>query len=311
MKSDTVYYFSSVPRIINTGTKNPIVVALSPAFADNMEVLSADKLTADDLMLILEGKTLGNTEENLGLKKATSTAFSITSSITSGYGATIGNGDLIGMKSYTYSFLFTAKPEELVKILDKILLVVNTNKIALLAHGITPAIITKITGLRTLYGSQKFTTKDAIDLHKNTLIQLETLMVKMKKDITTKMDKNAEFFRFDNMEYYLTYKSARKVAHRHTHNKAPIAPDAITGNLELVMTNKLTGEPIQNVEFSVLSMNFVAMSDVNGEISKEQMLPGEYIGVLSCTGFASINFSFIIKKGEITDLGFMMETEAI
>ena len=215
------------------------------------------------------------------------------------------------MKSYTYSFLFTAKPEELVKILDKILLVVNTNKIALLAHGITPAIITKITGLRTLYGSQKFTTKDAIDLHKNTLIQLETLMVKMKKDITTKMDKNAEFFRFDNMEYYLTYKSARKVAHRHTHNKAPIAPDAITGNLELVMTNKLTGEPIQNVEFSVLSMNFVAMSDVNGEISKEQMLPGEYIGVLSCTGFASINFSFIIKKGEITDLGFMMETEAI
>ena len=169
MKSDTVYYFSSVTRIINTGTKNPIVVALSPAFADNMEVLSADKLTADDLMLILEGKTLGNTEENLGLKKATSTAFSITSSITSGYGATIGNGDLIGMKSYTYSFLFTAKPEELVKILDKILLVVNTNKIALLAHGITPAIITKITGLRTLYGSQKFTIKDAIDLHKNTL----------------------------------------------------------------------------------------------------------------------------------------------
>ncbi|MEI6821201.1 MAG: hypothetical protein WCL51_04665, partial [Bacteroidota bacterium] len=71
------------------------------------------------------------------------------------------------------------------------------------------------------------------------------------------------------------------------------------------------GEPIQNVEFSVLSMNFVAMSDVSGEISKEQMLPGEYIGVLSCTGFATINFSFIIKKGEITDLGFMMETEAI
>ena len=136
-------------------------------------------------------------------------------------------------------------------------------------------------------------------------------MVKMKKYTTTQLDKNAEFFRLDNMEYYLTYKSARKVAHRHTHNKAPIAPDAITGNLELVMTNKLTGEPIQNVEFSVLSMNFVAMSDVNGEISKEQMLPGEYIGVLSCTGFASINFSFIIKKGEITDLGFMMETEAI
>ena len=311
MEAPTVYFFSSIARILTTGIKNPITVALSPAFSDNLVTLTSDKLTADELMVILEGKTLGNTAENLTLKKDTCTIFGIVSSLASAYGATIGDGDLTGMKIHTYNELFATKPEELVKILDKILKVVDDNKTPLLAHGVSPAIVLKMKGYRDSYSEKKFTTKDAIDLHKNTKIQLETLMVKMKKDITTKMDKNAEFFRLDNMEYFLTYKSARKVAHRHTHNKTPIAPDAITGNLELVMTNKLTGEPIQNVEFSVLSMNFVAMSDVSGEISKEQMLPGEYIGVLSCTGFASINFTFIIKKGEITDLGFMMETEAI
>ncbi|MEI6823402.1 MAG: hypothetical protein WCL51_15840 [Bacteroidota bacterium] len=311
MDSSTVYYFSSVTRIITTGTKNPIVIALSPAFSTNLATLAADKSRADELMLILEGKTLGNTAENLILKKDTSTIFSIVCSLVSGYGASIKDGDLIGMGSYSYSTLFKTKPEELVKSLDAILKVVNTNKTALLAHGISPALILKITGFKDDYSEHKFTTKDAIDLHKNTKTQLELLMVKMKKDTTTQLDKNAEFFRLDNMEYYLTYKSARKVAHRHTHNKTPISPDATTGNLELIITNKTTGEDIQNVEFSILSINYIAMSDVNGEILKELLVPGEYTGTLSCPGFAKIDFTFTIKKGETTDLGFMMEMEAI
>ncbi|MEI6822554.1 MAG: hypothetical protein WCL51_11530 [Bacteroidota bacterium] len=311
MDSKIVYYFSSVTRILTTGTKNPLVIALSPAFAANLATLAADKLTADELMLILEGKTLGNTAENLILKKDTSTIFSIVSSLASGYGASIKNGDLTGMESYTYSNLFKTKPEELVNSLDAILLVINTNKNALLAHGISPALILKLTGFRDDYSAHKFTTKDAIDLHKNTKTQLETLMVKMKKDTTTQLDKNAEFFRLDNMDYYLTYKSARKVSHRHMHIKTPIPPGATTGNLELIITNKATGEDIHNVEFSILSINYIAMSDVNGEILKEQLLPGEYTGTLSCLGFAKIDFTFTIKKGETTDLGFMMEMEAI
>ena len=311
MEAPTVYFFSSVSRILTSGIKNPLVVSLSSAFSDNLITLTADKLTADELMVILEGKTLGNTAENLTLKKDTCTIFSIVSSLASAYGATIGDGDLTGMKIHTYNELFESKPEELVKILDKILKVIDDNKTPLLAHGVSPALILKMKGYRDSYSDKKFTTKDAIDLHKNTKIQLETLMVKIKKDITTKMDRNAEFFRLDNMEYYLTYKSARKVAHRHTHNKTPIPPDAITGNLELVITNKATGEDLENVEFSVLTINYIAMSDVNGEILKELLLPGEYVGTLSCPGFAKIDFSFTIKKGETTELGFMMEKETI
>ena len=109
------------------------------------------------------------------------------------------------------------------------------------------------------------------------------------------------------MEYYLAYKSARKVAHHHIHDKTPIPPDATTGNLALTIMNKATGLPIENVDFSVLSINYIAVSDVNGEIAKDLLLPGDYTGTLSCAGFAPIDFTFNIKKGEYTELGFMME----
>ena len=175
MEAPTVYFFSSVSRILTSGIKNPLVVSLSSAFSDNLITLTADKLTADELMVILEGKTMGNTAENLTLKKDTCTIFSIVSSLASAHGATIGDGDLTGMKIHTYNELFESKPEELVKILDKILKVVDDNKTPLLAHGVSPAIVLKMKGYRDSYSEKKFTTKDAIDLHKNTKIQLKKL----------------------------------------------------------------------------------------------------------------------------------------
>ena len=306
MEAALVYFFSMVAILLGTKAKYPTIVGVNPAFDSNMDELETDKTTADGLMVDLQSKTLAGTEENLELKKELSLEFADIAQVMSASGATDGIAELKGMESYTFSVLFTTMPEELVKSLDKILGVIDDNKIALLNHGITVLIIARIKALRDSYAANKFITKEAIKEHKKKHAQLETLKAKIQNDLTTKMDKNARIFRFNNMDYYLTYVEARKVTTRHTHKKTPIPIEATTGNLELILSNKNTGERIVKCKLEVPSINFSTYTDVNGEILKELMLPGNYTGTITCEGYESIDFSFSIVKGIVTDLGFML-----
>ncbi len=310
MEATTVYFMSSVTRILISGVTFTLTVAKSVAFSDNMTSLGAKKLTADGYIMLLEDKTSGITTENLSLKRGLSIGFSIAGSLISAHGASIGDGELTAMDRYTFSELYRTKPDQVTASMASILAVIEANKVALAAHGITAPIILKLKAYNTAYSGKKENTKIAIDVHKDTKKLLDALIVDMKKDITTQMDKNAEFFRFDDMEYYLTYTSARKIAHHHMHDKTPVTPDATTGNLALTAMNKATGELMSEVEFAVLSINYIAKTDINGEIAKDKLLPGEYTGTLSCPGFATINFTFNINIGEFTELGFMMEAVA-
>ena len=64
--------------------------------------------------------------------------------------------------------------------------------------------------------------------------------------------------------------------------------------------------PKPGVQLEVLSINYVILTDENGEIANELMVPGTYVGKLTCDGCVDIDFTFKITKAQICELGFMM-----
>ena len=120
------------------------------------------------------------------------------------------------------------------------------------------------------------------------------------------MDTLANFFKIGQKGFYKLYKSARKITHRHMHDKIPVPPDPTSCALELTIINNSTGNPMPNVNFTVMSIDFTINTDENGEILKLGLAAGEYSGKLTCEGFVPIEFTFTTKLGETTDLGFIM-----
>ncbi len=307
MEATTLNFLGAGTRIIQLCGANVLIVDSNEAFKDGLTAFTAKKVIADALGLKLEWKTSGITIENTKLKKEISFKYSITCSAISALGDKTGDGKLSSMKIYTETALFETPKEQFKIAMSNILDVVDTNKTPLLKYKITPAFILELKALQTSYDADAFAPKNAIDAHKVTKGLLDTEVVEMKVILISEMDKPGEMFRLDDVEFYNLYRAARKVPHHHIHDKSPITPTATTGVIALTTLDKETGLPLSGVEFTILSINFIAYTDANGELAKDKLIPGEYEGTLTLAGKAPVNVTFTIVKGEITDLGFMME----
>ncbi len=303
----TINTLGSVTRIIYVSETNQLITDTIPAYKNGIVQLKGMKTAADALCVKLEWKTMGITKVGVAFKSDIAFNFSIAGMAISGLGDKIGDGKLSGMDSYTYTQLFETSKEQLSKSMTNILEVINLNKLPLEEFGITLPFISKLTAFKTDYDTTAFATKYAIDAHKVTKGLLDTLLGQMKGVISSQLDKPAAMFQLNNIEFYNLYKSARKVSHHHIHDKKPLPPDSLTGALALTALNKLTGLALINATLSVMSINYIGTTDINGEISNDKLLPGEYSGTLTCPGFTPVDFTFTIIKGEITELGFMME----
>ena len=125
--------------------------------------------------------------------------------------------------------------------------------------------------------------------------------------LSQRMDKMVYSYKDTNPDFYLEYHNARKIGGYKKKKVVPPAPDSLTGTLHLNASSSSTGLAILGAIFTILSINFGAVTDVNGEIVNEKMLPGTYTGRLTCDGYTPIDFTFIITKAMICELGFMME----
>ena len=299
-------FMSSVANMIYVTAEHTTDVDESPAFKEGMIELGNKYSEAQLLEIILEGKTPGITLDYFKLKKDTSLNFGVGTSLIGGYGAKIGDGKLTKMKSITYSVLLDMTPQHLVVKLDEILGVIDVNKVGLASVGITPAYITKLIALRASVNVDKDNTQHAIKLHNETYDQYLVVIAEMKVIITTILDPMSKFFKLAHQPFYLAYKNARKISHHHIHNKKPPTPDTITGTLALTANDALTGLGKAGVKLEIPSINYEILTDVNGELANELMVPGEYIGKLTCDGCVPIDFTFKIVKAQICELGFMM-----
>ena len=308
MNSKYVYYLSMVARVTYLCDNNATVLLLLPAFKGFITQLIAMKAVCDGYVQTLQGKTLKNTELGVALKKEISLYYSAACATISSFGQSIPDDKLIGLNIYNESELFHLKPEELKAIIITILKAIDDNKTALIPFGITTDFILQLTTLQTSLNDFNIS-KNLIDLHKNTLEALDLQINKIRVLFKLNLDPSAEMFQFNSNEFYKAYTSARKVPHHHMHDKTPIPADVTTGQLAIKLLEKITGLPALNVTLSILAINFIAISDSNGEYFKDKLLPAEYSAILTSDKFDPIEFTFIIKIGETTELGFIMEAK--
>ncbi len=306
MNTTTFNFMSSVANIIYVCGENPTEVDKSPAFKDTISTLGAKYSEAQLLEIILEGKTPGITLNYFKLKTEGALNFGVTASVISGYGGTIHDNVLMKMKSINYSYLLNLSPEKLEVKLDEILKVLADNTVGLLTVGITPALVLKLKAIRAGLNTNKAKTQRAIKHHTETNNLYLAKIAEMKVLIYDILDPLANFFKLDDQAFFLAYKNARKIAHHHIHNKVPPTPDTITGILALTINDALTGLPKPGVKLEIPSINYEILTDENGEIANENMIPAEYIGRLTCDGSVPIDFTFNITMAQICELGFMM-----
>ena len=81
-----------------------------------------------------------------------------------------------------------------------------------------------------------------------------------------------------------------------------------TGTIELLVLDKVRMEPLAGVNFMVMALNLSESTDMDGETYNDEIAPGSYAGVLSCDGYKSMSFDFVIKAGETSTLQFLMES---
>jgi len=130
-----------------------------------------------------------------------------------------------------------------------------------------------------------------------------------KKILDKEMEPFMEIYRQEFVEFYLAYLAARKVRHHHMKRKAKL-PDleTTTGTVELLVLDKVRMEPLAGVNFMVMALNLSESTDMDGETYNDEIAPGSYAGVLSCDGYKSMSFDFVIKAGETSTLQFLMES---
>ncbi len=307
MESKTIYYLSMVTVVIYFNDNNQPVILLYPAIKDYMLELKGRKDVCDVYVQLLQGKTNGITLDVVKLRKDIGLYYGMCSSAISSHGASIGDSRLMEMDKINFSYLFRSKIEDLKETLINVLKEINLDLPAYLKYRINPAFITKLTDLQTNLNLIGVSTKVAINHHKDTKELLDEELKEIQKLLSEKIDTAAEMMQVDNTEEYKTYLSSRKVAHHHMHDNNPLPPDPTTGSLALTALDNITAAPIENATLTILSINFITTTDINGEISKDKFIPGEYIAKLTCPGRIPIDFTFVISHGEITDLGFMME----
>ena len=311
MNDKKIYFHSMVGRVSFGCSENQTTVDKLLAFKNQVLKLNIFKTEADGYFLIIgNGSTIEITNENNSFRMEVATTFSIAASLASAYGTSINDPILIGLKHYTYNALLIAKPAELKIILTTILKAIDDHKVALAAYGFDTIYIDKLKAMDVKNAAIVFPTQGAIEARKIANELLDACQEKTQIHLATLMDPTAEYFKMNDNAFYLLYKSTRKITHHHMHVKVPIPPASLTGNLSVSIMDKLTGMPKQGVTLSVLLLNYIGISTVDGEINFNEIVPATYAGKLSCAGCVDIDFNFTIVKGEETLLGFMMETIA-
>ena len=311
INSGDIFYLSMVSRVCFLCVNNSIVVLMNEAFDEFITEVKNRKIHCDDIVQNLQTGTHGITIQSAAIKSEAALYYSACASFIGAYGFSINDGKLMDMVAqYSERNLLHTKIEELPDSIANILKVVDLYKLPLVKFGVTTIFDTKLRSIQTALVGSKNLSKNQIDKHKGELEDLEENIKELRILFENSGDLTAKAFKFLNMEFYRAYKSARKVPHYHIHNKVPTPPGVTTGDALISLMNKETGEAATGITLTIMSINYTGVSDVNGQIPLNGLLPAIYSGTLRGDNYNNLDFNFEVKVGEVTYLGFILEAIA-
>ena len=311
MTDESIYFMESQKRIADLKNTTAYLAEIN-ATAACLDLFTREGqflATALEYQLKLNKSSKAFTIAGVEVKEVVATDFSITTSVMSAYGEKINNADLKGLTAYTYTRLYRGKVLDQLNDCKYILGLIATHAVGLADYRINAKYITGLQGLVAQLEQISKLPQDIIKQRANDNTMYEDHEKLTKKFFDKEMDPFMEIYRKEFVEFYLAYLAARKVRHHHMKRKAKL-PDleTTTGTVELLVLDKVGMEPLAGVNFMVMALNLSESTDVDGETYNDEIAPGSYAGVLSCDGYKSMSFDFVIKAGETSTLQFLMES---
>jgi len=311
MTDESIYFMESQKRIADLKNTTAYLAEIN-ATAACLDLFTREGqflATALEYQLKLNISPKAFTVAGAEVKEVAARDFSITASVMSAYGEKINNADLKGLTAYTYTRLYRGKVLDQLNDCKYILELIAVHATGLVDYKINAKYITDLQGLVTQLEQISKLPQDIIKQHAIDNTMYEDHEKLTKKFFDKEMDAFMEIYRKEYVEFYLAYIAARKVRHHHLKRKAKL-PDVekTTGILELLVLDKVKMESLAGVNLVVMALNLSESTDVDGETYNDEIAPGTYAGVLSCDGYKSMSFDFVIKAGETSTLQFLMES---
>jgi len=227
------------------------------------------------------------------------------------YADVVNNVELLESISYSPTKMKLARDTDIVGICNTILSRANANATAIVAYGVTAAMITELQTAITAYSVALAKPTMAKSQTKNATENLIKLFKETDKLLTKRLDLDIELFKNTKPDFYSQYKTSRIII-----PKGARSGLAVMGNVLLVGTN----EPIKGVAFTFTPENNAvlksALTSVNTIVKKSaekgsfrisNMAEGTYNVTIKKLGFKDQQITINVVKGETTTLKIEME----
>ena len=227
------------------------------------------------------------------------------------YANTVGNSELLESVQYSPSYLNKARDTDVIGICNAVLTRATANATALVAHGVTAAMITELQASITAYAATLAKPKNAKAQTKTATENLTKLFKEAEELLVKRLDLDIELYKVSKPDFYSQYKTSRIIIS--TGTKAT----ALLGNV----TAAESGEPLKGVTFTFEPENggmlksasvapvptIVKKSAEKGNFRIANLPEGTYRVTIKKVGFKDQVVTLNVAKGETTTLKIEME----
>ncbi len=226
------------------------------------------------------------------------------------YANVVNNPELLESIKYSASDLKKARDTDVIGICNTVLAKATTNAAAILAYGVTAAMITELQAAITAYSTTLAKPKAAKSQTKTATENLTKLFKEADELLTKRLDLDIELFKTSKPDFYSQYKTARIII--------PTGGGA-TSVLGSV-THAGSGEPLKGVIFTFVAENNGMMKTATTETAKpiikksadkgkfRATLPeNSYRVTVEKIGFKKQELIITVANGETTNLNIELE----
>ena len=227
------------------------------------------------------------------------------------YANTVGNSELLESVQYAPSYVNKARDTDVIGICNAVLTRATANATALVAHGVTAAMITELQASITAYSATLAKPKNAKAQTKTATENLAKLFNEAEALLVKRLDLDIELYKVSKPDFYSQYKTSRIIIS--TGSKAT----ALLGSVTVAES----GEPLKGVTFTFEAENgamlksasgtpvaaIVKKSAEKGNFRIPSMTEGTYKVTIKKVGFKDQVVTIYVTKGETTNLKIVME----
>lgn len=228
------------------------------------------------------------------------------------YANVTNDPELLESIRYSATDLKKARDTDVVGICNTILAKANANAAAIVAYGVTAAMITDLQAAITAYSATLAKPKAAKSQTKTATENLVALFKEADDLLIKRLDLDIEIFKTSKPEFYSQYKTARII----------IATGGSASSVLGSVTNAANGEVVKGVSFTFVAENNGQMKAAAAETTKpivkksadkgkfRATLPeNSYRVIVEKIGFKKQEIIITVANGETTNLKVELEKE--